>query len=201
MSAETLQPLATLPDAARRLVRGVLTDIDDTLSTDGRVSAAAYAAMERLRAGGVLVIPVTGRPAGWCDHIARMWPVDAVVGENGALYMIHDQRRGKLRKRYAPDADPGASRGRLETIASTILREVPGAALASDQRYRETDLAIDYCEDVPPLARDAVDRIVALMRAEGMAVRVSSIQDRKSTRLNSSHMSISYAVFCLKKKN
>ncbi len=175
MSAESLQPLAALPDAARRAFRGVLTDIDDTLSTHGRVSAAAYAAMERLRACGLLVIPVTGRPAGWCDHIARMWPVDAIVGENGALYMIHDESQGKLRKRYADDADPDASRARFERIASAILREVPGAALASDQRYRETDLAIDYCEDVPPLARESVDRIVALMRAEGMTVKVSSI--------------------------
>ena len=78
-----------------------LADIDDTISTSGRVTAEAYAAMERLRRAGLLVIPITGRPAGWCDHIARMWPVDAVVGENGALYMIHDDRARKLKKRYA----------------------------------------------------------------------------------------------------
>jgi HAD superfamily hydrolase (TIGR01484 family) len=175
MSTGRLQPLSFLPEAARRAFRGVLTDIDDTLSTEGRIEAGAYLAMERLRARGLLVIPVTGRPAGWCDHIARMWPVDAVVGENGALYMVHDDRRRKLRKRYAEGADPGAPRARLERIAERILREVPGAALASDQRYRETDLAIDYCEDVPPLPRESVERIVALMRAEGMTVRVSSI--------------------------
>jgi HAD superfamily hydrolase (TIGR01484 family) len=175
MKLPPLQPLSALPGAVRRAFRGVLTDIDDTLSTQGRVRAAAYAAMERLRAGGLLVIPVTGRPAGWCDHIARMWPVDAVVGENGALYMLHDERQGKLRKRYAEGVDPGLFAARLERIAQTILREVPGAALASDQRYRETDLAIDYCEDVPALPRQSVDRIVALMRAEGMTVRVSSI--------------------------
>ena len=175
MTHATLQPLSALSAAARRALRGVLTDIDDTLSTKGRIDAAAYTAMERLRARGLLVIPVTGRPAGWCDHIARMWPVDGVVGENGALYMIHDERRGKLRKRYAEGVEPGVSAARLERIAQAVLREVPGAALASDQRYRETDLAIDYCEDVPALPSEAVDRIVALMRAEGMSVRVSSI--------------------------
>ena len=83
-----MRPLAALPDTARIAIRGVFADIDDTVSTGGRVTAAAYAAMERLRQAGLLVIPVTGRPAGWCDHIARMWPVDAVVGENGALYMF-----------------------------------------------------------------------------------------------------------------
>jgi HAD superfamily hydrolase (TIGR01484 family) len=171
-----MQPLATLPDAARRAFRGVLTDIDDTLSTHGRITPAAYAALARLRAAGLLVIPITGRPAGWCDHIARMWPVDAVVGENGSLYMIHDDRKGKLTKRYVADAaSRRAAMTRLERIGEKILRSVPGCALASDQTYRETDLAIDYCEDVPPLPREAVDRIVALMQAEGLTVAVSSI--------------------------
>jgi HAD superfamily hydrolase (TIGR01484 family) len=175
MSAAT-QPLTALPDAARRGIRGVLTDIDDTISTEGRVSAAAYAAMERLRGAGLLVIPVTGRPAGWCDHIARMWPVDAIVGENGALYMIHDERAKRIRKRYADsEAERRNARERVAMVAAKILRAVPGCALASDQAYRESDLAIDYCEDVAPLSHEAVDRIAALMRAEGMTAKVSSI--------------------------
>jgi HAD superfamily hydrolase (TIGR01484 family) len=171
-----MKPLAALPETARRNIRCVLTDIDDTLSTRGRITALAYAAMEELHAAGYLVIPVTGRPAGWCDHIARMWPVDAVVGENGALYMIHDDRQGRMKKRYAADAaDRRAARARIARIGETIVRSVPGCALASDQAYRETDLAIDYCEDVPPLPREAVDRIAALMRAEGMTAKISSI--------------------------
>lgn len=171
-----MRPLVALPDAARMAIRGVLTDIDDTFSTDGRISAAAYAAMERLHQAGLLVIPVTGRPAGWCDHIARMWPVDAVVGENGALYMLHDKRSSVLRKRYAEsDPDRLAARERIAGIAARILRAVPGCALASDQPYRDTDLAIDYCEDVTPLPPEAVDRIAALMHAEGMTSKVSSI--------------------------
>jgi hypothetical protein len=99
-----------------------------------------------------------------------------VVGENGALYMIHDDRRGTLRKRYVADAaDRSAARARIERIGESILQTVPGCALASDQSYRETDLAIDYCEDVPPLAPEAVERIAALMRAEGMSAKISSI--------------------------
>jgi len=169
-------PLSALPEAARHSFRGVFTDIDDTLSTHGRVTAEAYVAMERLRAAGLLVIPVTGRPAGWCDHIARMWPVDAVVGENGGVYMIHDDHRGALRKRYVANAaDRDAARARIAGIGEAILRAVPGCALASDQPYRETDLAIDYCEDVPPLAPEAVERIAALLRAEGMSAKISSI--------------------------
>ena len=171
-----MRALSAMPADVRRAIRGVLLDIDDTLSTAGRITAEAYAAMEHAHAAGLLVIPVTGRPAGWCDHIARMWPVDAVVGENGALYMIRDDRSGRLRRRFAvSDAERAGHRRRLAEIGAMILREVPGAALASDQAYRESDLAIDFCEDVPRLPAEAVDRIIALMRAAGMTAKMSSI--------------------------
>jgi hydroxymethylpyrimidine pyrophosphatase-like HAD family hydrolase len=79
-----MKPLAQFPAADRARIRYVLTDIDDTLTTEGTLTADAYTALERLRDAGLVVAPITGRPAGWCDHIARMWPADAVVGENGA---------------------------------------------------------------------------------------------------------------------
>jgi HAD superfamily hydrolase (TIGR01484 family) len=171
-----LRPLAAMPAAVRGAIRGVLADIDDTLSTHGRLTAPAYAALERLRAAGKLVIPITGRPAGWCDHIARMWPVDAVVGENGAFYMRHDDATRKLVRRFAVDDETRRiDRARLDAIAGRIVAAVPGCALASDQRYREADIAIDFREDVSPLPRAAVDRIVALMQAEGLTAKVSSI--------------------------
>ena len=165
-----------MPDAVRRGIRIVLTDIDDTLSTHGRLTAQAYGALERLQAAGKRVIPITGRPAGWCDHIARMWPVAAVVGENGALYMYHDAAtRTLVRKFVVSEAERAAQRARLADIAATIVHDVPGCALASDQHYREIDLAIDWCEDVAPLPRADVDRIVALMAAQGLTAKVSSI--------------------------
>jgi hypothetical protein len=165
-----------MPDALRRGIRVVLTDIDDTLSTDGRITALAYTALENLQRAGKVVVPVTGRPAGWCDHIARMWPVDGVVGENGAFYMRYDAKARRLIRRFAisePEREP--RRAKLAAIADEILRAVPGCALASDQPYRETDLAIDYCEDVERLPPAHVDRIVALMRAHGLTAKQSSI--------------------------
>jgi len=157
-------------------VRGVLCDIDDTLTTDGRLTAPVYAALERLQAAGLLVVPITGRPAGWCDHIARMWPVDAVVGENGAFYFRYDHAERAMVRRYADDApDRTGYRARLASIGARIVAAVPGAAISADQPYRETDLAIDYCEDVPRLAQADVDTIVALMRQAGLTAKVSSI--------------------------
>ncbi len=171
-----MRPLAEFPAAHRRALVGVLTDIDDTLTIDGTLPAVAYAALERLRAAGLLVIPVTGRPAGWCDQIARMWPVHGVVGENGAFWFRHDAKGRRFIKRYVMDASERALRAeRLEGIAQRILAAVPGCAIASDQPYREADLAIDFREDVAALPMEAVQRIVALMEAEGLTAKASSI--------------------------
>jgi HAD superfamily hydrolase (TIGR01484 family) len=171
-----VKPLAEFPVEARGRIRGVLTDIDDTLTSHGRLFAAAYTALERLQKAGLLVIPVTGRPAGWCDHIARMWPVDAVVGENGAFWFRHDPKVRRLVKRYVvEEAERRRLSGRLKEIAARVLAEVPGCALASDQGYREADIAIDFREDVPEMSREAVARIVAIMQAEGLTAKVSSI--------------------------
>jgi len=171
-----VKPLAAMPAAVVKNVHGVFCDIDDTLTSDGKLTARAYATLERLRAAGKLVIPITGRPAGWCDHIARMWPVDAVVGENGAFYFYYDTARKKLAQRFLFDAAArAANREKMIAVRERILREVAGCALASDQLYREADLAIDFCEDVPRLADAEVDRIVALMRAAGMTAKISSI--------------------------
>ena len=167
-----MKPLAELRGAAQ--LRGLLFDIDDTLTSEGRLTAQAYAALERLKRSGRIAVAVTGRPAGWCDHIARMWPVDAVVGENGAFHFRYE--KGRLHKRfYDPDAVRASKRARLAAIAERILAAVPGSALASDQAYRETDLAIDYCEDVAPLPLEAAEGIAALMRDAGLNAKISSI--------------------------
>jgi len=164
------------PSSHKKDIRYVLTDIDDTLTLQGLLPAAALAAMERLRDAGVKVIPITGRPAGWCDHIARMWPVAAVVGENGAFYYRYDRTRRKMQRRYFKTAEQRAvDRGRLEEVKLKILAEVPGCAVSADQAYREADLAIDFCEDVPRLSPQAVERIVLLFEAAGAQAKISSI--------------------------
>jgi HAD superfamily hydrolase (TIGR01484 family) len=176
MAEISMAPLAQFPARQRQQIRGVFCDIDDTLTDDGRLGAAAYGALERLHAAGLKVVPITGRPAGWCDLIARQWPVDAVVGENGAFYFWHDHKARKLKQRFLQsDKEREAGRHKLEALRQRILREVPGAGIASDQPYRLADLAIDFCEDVPPLPREQVDRIVALFEQAGATAKISSI--------------------------
>ncbi|MBS0337514.1 MAG: HAD-IIB family hydrolase [Proteobacteria bacterium] len=168
-----MRPLAELDPGG---IRGLFFDIDDTLTTEGRLTGRAYSALERWKAAGKIAVPITGRPAGWCDHIARMWPVDAVVGENGAFYFRHDPAQRRLEKHFLFDeATRIANRARMVAVRERILAEVPGCALASDQLYREADLAIDFCEDVAPLGLAVAERIAALMREAGMTAKISSI--------------------------
>lgn len=168
--------LGACPRATLAAVRFVLCDIDDTLTIEGRLPARAYAALERLREAGLAVVPITGRPAGWCDLIARQWPVDAVVGENGAFYFRYVDAERRMTRRYWKSAgERAADRSRLNALEAAILAAVPGARVAADQAYREADLAIDFREDVAPLTDGEVERIVALFRAAGATAKVSSI--------------------------
>ena len=171
-----IRPFAEFPAASRRATRFVLLDIDDTLTTEGRLTADAYAALEALSQRGLHVIPVTGRPAGWCDMIARFWPVEAVIGENGAFYFRYDHAgRSMARRFWLSDEERTTARRRLARLGEEIVRAVPGARIAADQPYRIADLAIDYAEDTGPLSPEDVDRIVSLMRAAGASAKVSSI--------------------------
>ncbi len=169
-------PLAALPVGVACGVHILISDIDDTLTTHGRLTAAAYSALERLKVAGLRVLITTGRPAAWCDHIARMWPVDGVVGENGAVFFWFDGAARRMRQLHAQSpAELEADRQRKAAVCARILAEVPGTALASDQPFRICDLAIDFAEDVPALPAADIQRIVDVMQAAGMTAKVSSI--------------------------
>jgi len=173
---ELPQPLQTMPDATAAAVEVLFTDIDDTLTLDGRLPAVAYAALEALEQAGIAVVPVTGRPAGWCDLIARLWPVAAVVGENGAFYYRYDRADRRMQRVYVKSAaERSADREKLEAVLDEVLATVPGAALAADQAGRDCDLAIDFAEDVGPLDDAAIRAIVATFERHGAVAKVSSI--------------------------
>lgn len=172
----TMRPLTEAPRDMLGGVEAVLTDIDDTLTLHGRLPAEAYAALWTLKRAGIRVIPITGRPAGWCDLIARQWPVDGVVGENGAFYFRYDDDQKAMIRVYAQTAEERrANSAKLWKIAARVLKDFPGTAIASDQAYREIDVAIDFCEDVPPLPLATAQKIAEAFHAEGAAAKVSSI--------------------------
>jgi HAD superfamily hydrolase (TIGR01484 family) len=157
-------------------IRGVLFDIDDTFTLSGKLIPEAFSALWELHNHGLVLAPITGRPAGWCDHIARMWPVDAVIGENGAFYYYYDRETHKLQQRYIFSPETIASkREQLEAIRQEILRRVPSARIASDQPFRIFDLAVDFTEDVSPLTEKEIEEICKIFADHQATYKVSSI--------------------------
>lgn len=171
-----MRPITEFPITDAAKITTVFTDIDDTLTSDGYLPAATYTALENLRDAGIQVAAITGRPAGWCDMIARFWPVSGVVGENGAFYFAYDAGTRKMRRAYFADAATRAKNAqKLDHIRARVLSEVTGSAISADQAYREADLAVDFCEDVPPLEDKAVARIKQIFEDEGAVAKISSI--------------------------
>jgi HAD superfamily hydrolase (TIGR01484 family) len=180
---ERLRPLHEWPAAQRARIHGVFTDIDDTLTTEGQITPDALAALAALREAGVIVVPITGRPVGWCETLAARWPVPAIVAENGAVALFSEKNAGtpapngevSLSKLYREDAPTRArNRAHMQRVAARVLREVPGAALSRDSEGRETDIAFDVAE-FQRLDAAQIDAILALLRAEGLHTTRSSI--------------------------
>ena len=173
MSVKLPVPWCQFPQAAARAVRGVLTDIDDTLTSAGAITPDALDALAMLRAAGIPVFAVTGRPMGWSEAFAREWPLHAIVAENGAVALFRDG--GHLRIEYEQSQSTRARNTlRLNEVAARLLREVPGAALAQDSAGRVTDIAVDHSE-FAHLAPAQIEQVVNLMRSQGMTATVSSI--------------------------
>lgn len=171
-----MRAIAEMPVEIAAAITVVLADIDDTLTTDGRLHADAYGALEALHDSGIAVAPITGRPAGWCDMIARFWPVQGVVGENGAFYHAYDRQTRKMIRKLHPVVEEQVARlGRFDRIRQRVADEVPGAAISADQPFRLADLAVDFCEDVGPLGADEIAHIKTIFEEEGAIAKVSSI--------------------------
>jgi len=171
-----MKPITEITKQEISRVKGVLFDIDDTFTLDGRIRSEAFSALWELHDKGFILVPITGRPAGWCDHIARMWPVDGVVGENGAFYYYYCKEKHKLLRRYIFDPDVAQEkRAMLEAIKQDVLKRVPGTGIAADQHFRLFDLAIDFAEDVPGLSREEIDKVCDIFQAHHATCKVSSI--------------------------
>lgn len=167
-------PIQEIPEAVCKNLRGIFCDIDDTLTEKGKLPACSYAALWAAYDAGLRVVPVTGRPAGWVDHFARMWPVTAVIGENGAFYFW--MQDNKMKRHFLQTREERLHyRAKLQEIERQVLASVPGAAVSADQAYRESDLAIDFCEDVKALPRSEILKIVEIFQAQGAKAKISSI--------------------------
>lgn len=165
-------PISRLDPAG---LHGIFTDIDDTLTTGGKLPAAVYGSLERLRDAGFRIVPVTGRSAGWAHMVLHHWPVEAVVAESGGLCLYRDEA-GIPRWLYHDDrARIVQDRIRIAEVAEQVMARIPGLVLADDNPFRLVDFALDHCETVPPVPLEQIETAISLFRDQGLQARASSV--------------------------
>ena len=170
-----MKPLSSWPQTAREKIVGVFTDIDDTLTTDGAITPDALQALHNLKAKGLMVIPITGRPVGWSIPFASTWPVNAMVAENGAVALLHNIQTNQVTKIYQQDlATRKHNFQEMQRIAKRVLQEIPGTVIAQDTPGRETDIAFDHSE-FHKLTTEKIQQVIKLLQEEGMTATISSI--------------------------
>jgi HAD superfamily hydrolase (TIGR01484 family) len=185
-----MKPLSEWPVEQRRNIIGVFTDIDDTLTTHGSITPDALQALADLKAAGLHVIPITGRPVGWAEPLAASWPVDAVVVENGAVALKKTEKSSflginsdkpayllpeVLLKLYQQSAIVRRENmAKMQKVAQWVCAKLPSVQVTKDHAGRETDLAFDYNE-FAHLSPETVQQVVELLQSQGMETTVSSI--------------------------
>ncbi|HYS66299.1 MAG TPA: HAD-IIB family hydrolase [Paraburkholderia sp.] len=166
-----MRPLSAATPSEFKDVRFVLTDMDETLTYQGRLAASTYAALERLQSAGIRVIPVTAAPAGWCDQMARMWPVDGVIGENGGLFLQRTSNgHGVSRTYWHADENLSETRAKLTAMAEIVTARFPQIHLADDQAFRLTSIAFAR-PDNPELS----EQVVQVLRAAGANATINNL--------------------------
>jgi HAD superfamily hydrolase (TIGR01484 family) len=164
-----MRPARELAAHARGL-RGIFCDVDDTLTRDGALVPAAYEAVARAKRAGLRVVPVTGRPAGWAAVLASTWPIDAAIGENGAVY-FRGAGRAVTPVFWDTDEVRMRNRAQIEAIRADVLERVPQARTADDQWLRLCDLAFDIGE-TQQLEEPRISAILHAIESHGaLAVR------------------------------
>jgi HAD superfamily hydrolase (TIGR01484 family) len=168
-----MRPLSALGQAEASALRGLLFDLDDTLLSHGTLSLAAYAALWDLKRAGLLLVAVTGRPAGWGEVIARQWPIDAAVTENGAV-VISREKQAIRRQDTCDDAERRHRRVRLAGVVERVREAVPEVRLADDVGARTSDVTFDVGETVH-LQDDRVALLMQTIRDAGARTTRSSV--------------------------
>jgi HAD superfamily hydrolase (TIGR01484 family) len=175
----TMRPLASLDRDEARRVEGLLFDLDDTLLSRGILGREAYGALWDLHDAGLKLVAVTGRPSGWGEVLARQWPIEGVVAENGAVHVVRDGPGVALAFDGGPEA-AAARRARLDTLVRLVARAVPHAHLADDVHARRTDVTWDIGE------RERLD-VASITAIASLAVDAGARTTRSSVHLHATY--------------
>lgn len=152
----------------------VFSDVDDTLTCDGVLPVETYSALVSLQQAGIEVVPVTGASAGWCDCLIKTWPINHIIGENGAVFMEKDDRN-IVTTHYVKDADiVERDLDKLMQLGNELSDHFPEVRFTQDQPFRLTDVAFDIGQAVT--VEDSIAEQATLwLLSQNVAARRSSI--------------------------
>ena len=160
---------------SRKSIRAIFTDLDDTLTDQSQIHPDTYSALWKLKEKGLWLVVVSGRPAGWADCLMRLWPLDAMVFENGAGITIKEGHKLKS-IHLATDKNLQEQRKILQQIFDRLQKKIPALKLATDQPFRLYDFAIDFAEEPPHLSREETVRILEdIAKEREITIKQSSI--------------------------
>jgi HAD superfamily hydrolase (TIGR01484 family) len=140
-----VQPIERLTRQEASRLEGLLFDLDDTLLDRGRLTEPAYSALFRLRESGLSLVAVTGRPSGWGELLARLWPVEGVVTENGAIGWCAEPE-GLTRIDPVGASERARRRARVQEIAAALRERFEELTPADDVAARVSDFTFDIGE-------------------------------------------------------
>ena len=168
-----MKPLSEINRKRFRKIKILMFDLDGTFISNDSLKSSTYRCLEKLKNTKIKTVVVTGRSAGWCDLIARWWPVNSVIGENGALsYSLLD---GKIDRQFFDDnINLEKSREILELLFDEIKANFGEIHLASDQPFRQWDLALDISEE-NNLSLERVREIFDFCISKGVNAAISNI--------------------------
>lgn len=194
---EVHQSLRALPAHITEKPKVVFTDVDDTLTYNGTLPVETFQALYRLKEAGIEVIPVTGASAGWCDCLIKTWPIQHIIGENGALSMQKDTT-GIVRRYFVKESKVVIEdMEKLQAIAVQLSNTFPEIQYTQDQAFRLTDIAFDIGQAVTVDSQRA-DQATQWLTTLGVHAKRSSIHINVWI---GSHSKASGAVAWLQKNN
>lgn len=164
------------PLEVRARVDRLYFDIDDTVTWQGSLPEGAARALYGAKRLGLSLVAVTGRSASWGELLLRLFPLDAVVAETGAMCMFK-RRDGSVGTLHAePDARVRRTNlQRREAAADDVLSRVPESRLALDNMGRVYDTAFDLIEDGPPIDEGTAATMRNILDEHGLTVAQSSV--------------------------
>ena len=131
-------PFIGFSDEERKNIEYVISDVDDTITKNGKLYPLVLDAMYRLKMSGRTIVLVTGGSTGWGDAYIRQWPVDAVICESGAVMLCHDRNGG-----ITSIINPVIKKDEVMEKRRALIERTAPYPFSSDQCARVFDIAYD----------------------------------------------------------